>query len=179
MCSSFFIGKREFMKKIKRRLENDAIPDGYKVRARNHVLLSDKSIADVVEALIGLHLANAGQAGAADFLNFLSLGFGPDDDIKDVVDYNNIERKVGDKTWFQSAIDKMPKTSLWMVREAGSFATGFDCRDIEESLDTFMRKINMVVLQDTLGYVFKEKSFLLQVRIISVKAQKLNIVGST
>ena len=113
---------------------------------------------------------NAGQAGAADFLTFLGLGFGPDDNIKDVIDYNNIERKVGDKKWFQSAIDGMPKTSLWMVREAGSFAT-FDRRDMEESLDTFMRKINMVELQSTLGYVFKEKSFLLQVRIISVKAQ--------
>ena len=123
-------------------------------------------------------LFDAGQAGAAEFLTFLGLGFGPDDNIKDVIDYNNNERKVGDKTWFQSAIDKMPQTSLWMVREAGSFDT-FEKRDMEESLDTFMRKINMVVLQDTLGYVFKEKSFLLQVRIISVKAQKLNIVGST
>ena len=112
---------------------------------------------------------NAGQAGAADFLTFLGLGFSPKDNIKDVIDYNN-ERKIGDKKWFQSAIDGMPTTSLWMVREAGSFAT-FDRRDMEESLDTFMRKINMVVLQDTLGYVFKEKSFLLQVRIISVKAQ--------
>ena len=158
------------MKTMKRRLENEAIPDGNKVRARNHVLLSDKSISDVVEALIGVHLANAGQAGAADFLTFLGLGFGPDDNIKDVIDYNNIERKVGDKKWFQSAIDKMPKTSLWMVREAGSFAT-FDRKDMEESLDTFMRKINMVELQSTLGYVFKEKSFLLQVRIISVKSQ--------
>ena len=46
---------------MKRRLENEAIPDGYKVRARNHVLLSDKSISDVVEALIGVHLANAGK----------------------------------------------------------------------------------------------------------------------
>ena len=123
-------------------------------------------------------LFDAGQAGAAEFLTFLGLGFGPDDNINDVIDYNNNERKVGDKTWFQSAIDKMPQTSLWMVREAGSFDT-FEKRDMEESLDTFMRKINMVVLQDTLGYVFKEKSFLLQVRIISVKAQKLNIVGST
>jgi len=148
--------KREFMKTMKRRLENEAIPDGYKVRARNHVLLSDKSISDVVEALIGVHLANAGQAGAADFLTFLGLGFGPD-----VIDYNNNERKVGEKIWFQSAIGKMPQTSLWMVREAGSFDT-FEKRDMEESLDTFMRKINMVVLQDTLGYVFKEKSFLLQ-----------------
>ena len=111
-------------------------------------------------------------------LYFKCFGFGPDDNIKDVIDYNNNESKVGDKTWFQSAIDKMPQTSLWMVREAGSFDT-FEKRDMEESLDTFMRKINMVVLQDTLGYVFKEKSFLLQVRIISVKAQKLNIVGST
>ena len=157
------------MKTMKRRFENEAIPDGYKVRARNHVLLSDKSIADVVEALIGVHLANAGQAGAAEFLTFLGLGFGPDDNIKDVIDYNNIERK-DDKTWFQSAIGRMPKTSLWMVREAGSFAT-FDRRDMEESLDNFMRKINLVELQDTLGYVFKEKSFLLQVRIVSVKAQ--------
>ena len=49
------------MKTMKRRLENEAIPDGNKVRARNHVLLSDKSISDVVEALIGVHLANAGQ----------------------------------------------------------------------------------------------------------------------
>ena len=114
---------------------------------------------------------NAGQAGAADFLTFLGLGFSPDDKIKDVINYNNNERKVGDKTWFQSAIDRMPKTSLWMVREAGSFATFADRRDMEESLDTFMRKINMVELQSTLGYVFKEKSFLLQVRIISVKAQ--------
>ena len=38
---------------------------------------------------------NSGQAGAADFLTFLGLGFGPDDNIKDVIDYNNIERKVG------------------------------------------------------------------------------------
>ena len=49
------------MKTMKRRLENEAIPDGNKVRARNHVLLSDKSISDVVEALIGVHLANAGK----------------------------------------------------------------------------------------------------------------------
>ena len=108
---------------------------------------------------------NSGQAGAADFLTFIGLGFGTD-----VIDYNNNERKVGEKIWFQSAIGKMPQTSLWMVREAGSFDT-FEKRDMEESLDTFMRKINMVVLQDTLGYVFKEKSFLLQVRIISVKSQ--------
>ena len=57
----FFLGKPEFMKTMKRRLENEAIPDGNKVRARNHVLLSDKSISDVVEALIGVHLANAGK----------------------------------------------------------------------------------------------------------------------
>ena len=58
---NFFLGKPEFMKTMKRRLENEAIPDGNKVRARNHVLLSDKSISDVVEALIGVHLANAGK----------------------------------------------------------------------------------------------------------------------
>ena len=79
---------------MKRRLENEAIPDGYKVRARNHVLLSDKSISDVVEALIGVHLANAGQAGAADFLTFLGLGFGPDDNIKDVANHKSMKEKL-------------------------------------------------------------------------------------
>ena len=29
----------------------------------------------------------------------------------------NNERKVGDRKWFQSAIDGMPTTSLWMIRE--------------------------------------------------------------
>ena len=137
---------------------------------KNSILLSAPHRTSELRTLLLLMLFDAGQAGAAEFLTFLGLGFGPDDNIKDVIDYNNNESKVGDKTWFQSAIDKMPQTSLWMVREAGSFDT-FEKRDMEESLDTFMRKINMVVLQDTLGYVFKEKSFLLQVRIITVKAQ--------
>ena len=53
-----------------------------------------------------------------------------------------------------------------MVREAGAFSTGINRRDIDENLDNFMRKINMVPLQDTLGYVFKDKSFLLQVSIL-------------
>ena len=78
---------------MKRRLENETIPDGNKIRPRNHVLISDKSISDVVEALIGVHLANAGINGAAEFLSYLGLGFRPTDNIKEVLDYSQ-ERKV-------------------------------------------------------------------------------------
>ena len=135
----FFSGKEEFMKTMKRRLQNEAVPDGNKIRPRNHVLISDKSISDVVEALIGVHLANAGINGAAEFLSYLGLGFRPTDNIKEVLDYYQ-ERKV-EKDWFQLAHENRPKTCLWMIRESGSFDAHIDRKDIEETLDDFMQKI--------------------------------------
>ena len=146
---------------MKRRLANESIPDGNKIRPRNHVLLSDKSISDVVEALIGVHLANAGQTGAAQFISFIGLGFTPKEDIKKVTSYDDDERNVN-PDWFKLAHQAMPKTSLWQIREAGAFGDNMDCQEIKEKLDHFMKKVNLQILEETLDYEFEDKSFLLQ-----------------
>lgn len=51
-----FQGKEEFLKEMRYKVTKNIIPDGKSVQPRLHCLMSDKSVADVVEALIGVNL---------------------------------------------------------------------------------------------------------------------------
>ena len=155
--------KKEFLKMMRTRLENSVIPDGDKVRPLSHVLMADKSIADVVEALIGVHLSKGGPEAAAKILGYLGLSFLPNDDIKSVIDYNHLH-ETNHKSWFKSNLDALPKTSLWLLEETedSAFGLNLNVKDIEDNLEMFLRKVNVVQIESQIGYVFKEKSFLLQ-----------------
>ena len=155
--------KKEFLKMMRTRLENSVIPDGDKVRPLSHVLMADKSIADVVEALIGVHLSKGGPEAAVKILGYLGLSFLPNDDIKSVIDYNRLH-ETNHKSWFKSNLDALPKTSLWLLEETedSAFGLNLNFKDIEDNLEMFLRKVNVVQIESQIGYVFKEKSFLLQ-----------------
>ena len=160
--SDQFEGQKEFLRTIRRRLLNNC--SGKDIQPRNHVLLSDKSIADVVESLIGCHLAQAGQAEAARFLAFIGLGFLPESDIQKVISYDDQDDHVQDRDWFAKTLDSLPKTGLWLLEAYGA---GFEDRyvnvqDIMDQLERFITKIDIQSIQEQIGYAFKEKSFLLQ-----------------
>ena len=53
---SKFEGKKQFLKNKIRLVHNGDIPDTTLVQPKYNKLISDKSIADVMEALIGIHL---------------------------------------------------------------------------------------------------------------------------
>jgi dsRNA-specific ribonuclease len=57
VSSPQFEGKAQFLATMTRKLQNEVVPPGNKVRPRMHALIADKSLSDVVEALIGVHLA--------------------------------------------------------------------------------------------------------------------------
>jgi hypothetical protein len=57
VSSPQFEGKTQFLATMTRKLQNEVVPPGNKVRPRMHALIADKSLSDVVEALIGVHLA--------------------------------------------------------------------------------------------------------------------------
>ena len=157
--------KKEFLKTMKRRLQNESDPklvQDKKLRQMspiNHSLLNDKSIADVIEALIGIHLANGGQKEAAKFMGVLGLGFEADEQILDVI---RLEQRPVNQTWFDKIFENLPQTGLWIIRDTGAFNPHVDRRDVDESLDTFCRKVNVVQIQSQLGYTFKDKSFLIE-----------------
>ena len=153
--------KKTFLKTMRKRLENDIIPTGNKIRPLGHVLIADKSIADVVEALIGVHLAKGGPGIATKFLGFLGLSFLPTDDIKQVIDYNHTN-EFNQKGWFKANLEALPNTSLWLQEEVEESTFQPNMRDIEENLDMFMRNINVSQIEMQIDYKFKEKSFLLQ-----------------
>ena len=156
--------KRDFLNMMRRRLENSVIPDGDRVRPLSHVLMADKSIADVVEALIGVHLAKGGPEAAAKFLGYLGLSFLPDDDMKDVIDYKYIH-ETNHKSWFKTNLNALPKTGLVLLQrleDTSGFAQNLNVKDIEDSLKMFCRKVNIVQIETQLEYVFKDKSFLIE-----------------
>ena len=53
---SNFEGKEQFLKDKIRLVKNGEIPDTTKVQPKYKKLISDKSVADCIEALIGIHL---------------------------------------------------------------------------------------------------------------------------
>ena len=53
---SNFEGKKQFLKNKIRLVQNGDIPDTTLVQPKYNKLISDKSVADVMEALIGIHL---------------------------------------------------------------------------------------------------------------------------
>ena len=136
---------QEFLKVMKKRCQ-EGITNENKIQSRHHKMINDKSLADVIEALIGCHLFKAGQAGASQFLAFIGLAFEPQHEISKVINY---EVQNLDPDWMSNVFLNMPTTSVWHP-------------DFASDLGFFMRKINVDQIQSRLGYEFKDKSFLLQ-----------------
>jgi hypothetical protein len=70
-----------------RKHQNEIVPPGNKVRPRMHALIADKSLSDVVEALIGVHLAKNGHMAAAKFLSWMGLDLNPETPIEEIISF--------------------------------------------------------------------------------------------
>jgi hypothetical protein len=57
------------------------------VRPRRHALIADKSLSDVVEAPIGVHLAKNGHMAAAKFLSWMGLDLNPETPIEEIISF--------------------------------------------------------------------------------------------
>ena len=117
------------------------------------------AIADVVEALIGVHLAKGGQDVAAKFLSWLGLDLNPEKEIKDIINRKDDETSPSIE-WFQKIHEYMPKSGIWMLQKEQGYVQ--DLSPFHEKLDKFMEKVNHKHIENALGYNFRDKSFLLQ-----------------
>ena len=90
---------------------------------------------------------------------WIGLRLSPQDSISDIISYeqNSLSSRID---WFANLSNVMPKSSLWLVQNSSGYSIDFS--ETQEQLDFFMRKANVVQIQEQIGYVFKEKSFLLQ-----------------
>merc|ERR1712107_907845 len=87
-----FEGKDSFLKRKIKEVRKDAMSYNMtSVQPKYHKMISDKAIADVVEALIGVHLAKGGQDVAAKFLSWLGLDLNPEKEIKDIINRKDDE----------------------------------------------------------------------------------------
>ena len=158
-----FEGKANFLKRKLKELKDGKIPDSTKVQPRYHKLIPDKSIADCVEALIGLHLIKNGQICAVKFMSWLGLEVNPLQDIKYIVNYK--PKNEINTDWFVKMKDFIPKSGLWMKEQDEEIGFSLQISSMKrayEILDKYMEKVNVDHIEEIIGYKFIDKSFLLQ-----------------
>ena len=153
--------KKKFLAPMRRRLQADAIPEGNKVRPRMNVLISDKSVADVVEALIGVHLAKDGQVAAIKFMNWIGLSLDPVASINKIISGSTNSSQAMDTAWFEQKTH-LPKNGFCEVLDPEFESIMEDKFQRERGLNHLLGKINVKAVEDQLGYEFQDKSFLAQ-----------------
>jgi dsRNA-specific ribonuclease len=109
-------------------------------------LLSDKSQADCVEALIGIFLLKSGQPGALQFMARIGINLSAENSTENLL--NRVTNQAGQFQHFQPQSDAFIDAHVRLSKQqnASSLYAKLDARKIESII----------------GYTFRERSFLLQ-----------------
>ena len=127
---------------------NDMNPEQRKmgqIEPFSNVLISDKSLADCVEALIGCALLDGGQAGAINLMSFMGL---------DVLPSESDSNGNGSK--------RPRRVVRWFEKPSSAFHDHLSQLLIERSFELHLKKIDIGKIEGKLKYRFQDKSFLLQ-----------------
>ena len=123
--------RAEVIGALRKRVETKEFPTGAnRFMMRKYVKMSDKAVADSVEALIGCFLLHGGQHKAIKVMHWLGI------DVR-------------------MTKDDLPTSSV------GDF-NDFDQSFREARLETHTDAAHVAMAEKTIGYTFKEKSFLIE-----------------
>ena len=116
------------------------------VHLRSYRILSDKSQADCIEAMLGCYLYNCGMEMCLDFMASIGINLDSKSDISDV--FKRVrEQNNNHYTHF------LPQKDAF-VNEAARLET--------VRFKKLIKKLGVEEIEKTVGYTFKEKSFLLE-----------------
>ena len=113
-------------------------------KLREFRVVADKSCADCVEALIGSQLLHGGPRCALTFMSRVGLDLSGETSIKSLFDRN---------VNLIDVVPFTPQTSALCVQKTPL---------VGNRLDELLAKIDIAVIEDIVGYTWKEKSFILQ-----------------
>ena len=117
------------------------------IKLKSFQLLSDKSLADCVEALIGIFLLTSGQAGALQFMARIGINLSADNSTD-----NLLQREPSQATQFQHFQPQSDAFTDDHVRLS----------ILQNTTCSLYEKLDVNKIESTIGYKFKEKSFLLE-----------------
>ena len=144
----FITGKinKEDLVKIARARKNceDKGGGGGGVKIRGYKVLSDKSQADCVEAMMGSYLYHCGPGACLQFMASIGINLSSSNDVKGVMKRSRSEEPFTHFT---------PKKDAFVNDGA---------REAAHRFNTMLNKLGVTEIEEILGYTFKEKSFLLE-----------------
>ncbi len=108
-------------------------------------LISDKSIADSVEALIGAHLLSGGNKSAIIFMQWLGFKVSPID-----VNFESSHNNNGSNIW------------RWLPLPESPIIKNSKLEDVVKGLNQDYNGCNLDNFEQIIGYEFKDKAFLVQ-----------------
>ena len=123
-------------------VENNAVG----IQLKNFHLISDKSQADCVEALIGSFLLASGQAGALQFMATVGINLSADNSTAKL-----LHRVAGLTREFQNVEPQLDAFIDYQVRLYE-----------QDKASSLYQKLDVQKIESLIGYTFREKSFLLQ-----------------
>lgn len=117
--------------------------------------IPNKSIADCVEALIGTYLISSGSQGAIQFMDWLGLKVLPKEfrTLTKIVDTTSEFSANKHDHWLPT-----PKSPLIIPKDASNETVSA----INKKLDEIYRQHRLDLFEETLGYRFRDKAYLVQ-----------------
>ena len=136
------LSKEDLVSLVRKRQRSEDRAEGVKIRGYN--VLSDKSQADCVEAMMGSYLYHCGPGPCLQFM--ASIGI-------DLSSASNVRRVCKRTRSDQPFVSFTPKRDAFVNDKA---------RAETESFNTMLNKLGVQEIEQIIGYTFREKSFLLE-----------------
>ena len=136
------LSKENLVDLVKTRKKTEERVGGVKIRGFN--VLSDKSQADCVEAMMGSYLYHCGPGACLQFMASIGINLSSSNDVKGVMKRSRSEEPFTHFT---------PKKDAFVNDGA---------REAAHRFNTMLNKLGVTEIEEILGYTFKEKSFLLE-----------------
>ena len=147
--------KMNLIRKWKRRLEKEANnnnnldDDSGKIgvlKPRNHIILSDKSFADVMEALIGCFLAHGGQRSALKVMAAMGIDLSI----------------LSDSSLDSSGYVASSAFQQWTKKPKDAVRPDADENTVRRGLSKLEHAVDAGKIEEVIGYSFVEKTWLYQ-----------------
>ena len=138
------ITEADLVKIARERKSSEEKVGGGGVRIRGYKVLSDKSQADCVEAMMGSYLFHCGPTACLQFMASIGINLSSSSEVKQVL------KRVRSEETFKHF---PPKKDVFVHDQA---------RRERQKFSTMLNKLGVEEIENIIGYTFTEKSFLLE-----------------
>ena len=146
-CADFIRGKltkEDLVIMARERKNSEEKGGGGGVKIRGYKVLSDKSQADCVEAMMGSYLYHCGPTACLQFMATIGINLSTSSEVKQA-----LKRVRSEETFTNFP----PKKDVFVHDQA---------RRESQKFSTLLNKLGVEEIEKIIGYTFREKSFLLE-----------------